>query len=983
MKKILLVSAFTFITTLSFAQEALRRVEGRVTASDEPEGLAGVSIVIKNTAKGTVTDVSGNYTLEVGKADVLVYSFIGYKPQEVSVGNQSKIDVNLAPDIAALEEVVVIGYGETSQRKLVTAVGSVGTEAIEDKPFVNLEQSIQGKLAGVQVQQASGRPGGGLTVRIRGATSVSAGNDPLYVVDGVPVLNTEGINPNDIASIDVLKDASSGAIYGARAANGVVLITTKRGSAGAPTFNFSMYTGIDQVVNTIDVLNTEQFIDYLNTARDNAGLPLVDEPFGFQNNTDWQRELFDPALIQNYQLSFSGGGEKSNFYVSGGYQNQEGVIAPSAFERFSIRANQDRSLTDRFRVGSSIALSRTTFESINDNQRVNSGGVILSALTTPPSIPVQNPDGTFPLNPYQAWENPIALVRGEERSSFSSKILANVYGEYTLPLGIVFKSSFGVDYNDARNTRFVDPFTTGNGRANQGEASHETFNELVWLWENTLTYDINIDNKHFLGLLAGQSAQHSRWERNFLLGRGFANGAVRSARGAANPIDIDAEAAEWAIASYFFRANYDYDGKYLASVSMRTDGSSRFGAGNRFALFPSASVGWNMAQEGFLANAGWIDMLKVRYSFGITGNQNIGNYTAFGLFSTGADYPFDGEVAPGIRPNQLENEDLKWETTAQHNLGIDFAAFNNRLEATVDIYTKRTEDMLLFTQLPHTSGFDGVTRNFGVLENKGVELALGGVLMEKSGFRWDMNANISVNRNRVENIGDPIFGGGIPDQGNVSILQEGQPINNFFGWVAQGVDPETGDMIFADIDQNGVINDQDRQVIGRVQPDFIWGATQNLSYKGLTLTAFFQGVQGQDVYNATRFELESMSSFKNQSRAVLDRWSEDNRDGTLPRAVFGDPNDNDRASTRWVEDGSFIKLRELTLAYQLPQKILQKLRLKGCKLYLQGRNLYVWTDYSGYDPEVSRVDGQTVSPNIDYGTYPQVRSYLAGINVNF
>ncbi|MHA7060147.1 TonB-dependent receptor [Aquimarina sp. M1] len=961
-----------------------QKVRGTVTDQNGMP-LPGANVLVKNTANGVVTNFDGNYSIDVKPKDILQFSYVGYISKEVLIVSQTTINIALEEDISGLEQIVVIGYGSSSKRELTSSVTSLSaSDVLENKPFSNVEQSLNGKLAGVQVIESSGSPGSGVSVRIRGVNSISAGNEPLYIIDGVQVINTEGLNPGDIESISILKDASATSIYGARASNGVVLITTKRGAIGDSSVDFSTYYGEDRIINTLSVLNSEQYIDYVNTARINAGQSPITDPFNNQFNTDWQKELYDPANLQNYQISFKGGSDNGNYYISGGYQNENGTIETTGFKRYSIRANLDRNMFESFKVGTSIALTRTNFDVINDNERINRGGVVLGALQTPPIIPIQNEDGTYPLNPFQALDNPIAIIRGENREFQTYKALMNLYGEYIFPFGMVFKSSFGVDYSNSKFNRFVDPFTTGNGRATEGEAETRTFLETIWTWENTLNYKFTLQDEINFDFLLGTSAQKSRFESTFLLGRGFANSSVTTAEGAAEPIDVGEQIGEWSNNSYFLRTNINYLKKYFLSSSIRTDGSSRFGPGNRYAIFPSISVAWLVSDEYLLKDSSWLTNLKIRYSYGVTGNQFIGNYDWYGLYGLGSNYVINGEIIPGAFPSQVQNEALKWESTKQHNIGIDIGLFSNRITINTDIYHKNTTDMLIFTQLPATTGFGGARQNIGTMTNKGIEVGLNVNALKSPDVSWNINANYYRNINEVTNLnGETIFGGFVNDQGNVGKIEEGEAVGNFFGYVSQGIDPDTGNIIFADLDDNGIINDEDRTIIGNSLPDFSWGVTNTLGYKGFELIAFFQGVEGQDIYNATRFELESLATFKNQSITALDRWTPENRDGTLPIAIFGDPNGNGRASTRWIEDGSYIKLRELTLSYTFPTSWIEKLKLSNLRIYAQGRNLYTWTDYSGYDPEVSRDGGSVVSANIDYGTYPQVKTYIAGLNLSF
>ncbi len=979
---------FLCSTLFSFAQT--RSLKGTVSdAFGVP--LPGATVIVKGTDQGTSTDFDGNFTIDVSTDDVLVVSYVGFLSREIVVGTQTTLQVLLESDEQALSEVVVIGYGTSTKRALTSAVTVLeSSEIIEDKPFTDVGQSLNGKLAGVQVIEASGSPGASPSIRIRGANSLSASVEPLYIIDGVQVTNTEALNPNDVESISVLKDAAASSIYGARAANGVVLITTKRGTRGKSSINFSSFIGEDRVINTLPVLNSQQYIDYLNTARINAGQSPITDPFNFQFNTDWQNELYAPATLQNYQISFTGGTEKGNYFLSVGLQDEEGTIETTGFRRYSVRFNQDNELYKNLKIGNSIALSRTQFNTINDNNRVNQGGVVLSALQTPPIIPIQNEDGSFAANPFQGgFDNPIALVRGENREFNTSKAIANIYGEYSFPFGLVFRSSFSVDYTESKFNRFVDPFNTSNGKANEGLAETSTFLQTVWLWENTLNYKFEpIKDVADVDFLLGTAAQQSKFENTRILGVGFPNGAITNVDAASEILDTDEIISEWSNNSFFLRTNVSFLDRYFFSSTVRRDGSSRFGPDNRFAIFPSVSAAWVVTEENFLKKASWLNLLKLRYSYGVTGNQEIGDYEWQGLYRLNSNYFINGEVLPGVAPDQVENRNLKWESTTQHNLGFDLGLFKNKLAMTVDLYQKDTDDLLIPNPLPSSSGFQVATQNIGSLTNRGIEIGLNATILSTDDFFWDINANYSKNENEVTNInGQIITGGGVNDQGNVTRIEEGQPIGNFFGFVSEGVDPATGDIIFRDLNGDGIINDEnDRTIIGNALPDFLWGATTNVAYKGLQLTAFFQGVEGQDIYNASRFELENQATFKNQSVTVLDRWTPDNTNTTIPRAVFGDPNGNGRASNRWVEDGSFIKLRELTLAYSFPKRIIEALKMTNLRIYVQGRNLYTWTDYTGYDPEVSRTENNRVdvlSSNIDYGTYPQVKTYIAGLNVTF
>ncbi|WP_299682844.1 TonB-dependent receptor [uncultured Dokdonia sp.] len=984
-KTFIFILYFLSISSLLQAQELL--LSGKVLGETSTP-ILGATILVKNTSRGVTSDFDGNFSLKVSKGETLVVSSVGFEAQEILITNQSSIEVILIEDILSLKEVVIIGYGTSTKKSLTSSVSVVeGEDIVDDKPFTNIENSLQGKISGIQVINPSGSPGQSTAIRIRGAISLLGNSDPLYIIDGIQAQNTEGLNPRDVESISVLKDASATSIYGAQAANGVVLITTKRGEKGKSMLRFSSFLGVNEVVNTLDLLNSEQFINVLNTSRANVGLPLVADPNNFAFNSDFQRELYDPATVQNYEVSFSGGDNNGNYYISGGLQDEQGTIETTGFQRYSLRFNQDREVFKNLKVKSSVGLSRTNFNVINDNQRVNQGGVVLSALQTPPIIGIIDDNGNFPSNPFQpGFDNPIALVRGEDREFVTSKVLANLNLGYTLPAGILINSAFSIDYSQSKFNRFVDPFTTSNGRATNGQAETATFQNTIWLWENTVNYNFSpVKDKINLDFLLGTSIQERRDDNTRILGNNFLNGSITTVNPATEILATEESIFENSNNSIFFRTKISYLDRYFIESTIRRDGSSRFGPSNRFAVFPSFSGSWIASDEKFLQEVSWLSRLKFRIGYGFTGNQNFGNNRFQALFSPNSNYVVNGQVVTGVFPSQVANANLKWESTEQTNFGIDLSLFKNRFNITFETYLKNTTDLLINNPLPITTGFDNATQNIGSIENRGIELALDAVLLDTDDLSINLNANYTRNVNEVTNIGGQIItSGSVSDQGEVTRIEEEQPVGNFFGFVSEGVDPETGNIIFSDLNGDGIIDDNnDRTIIGNALPDFSWATTTTINYKGFELIVFFQGVEGQDIYNATRLELENQSGFTNQSTTVLNAWTPDNPNTDIPRAAFGDPDGNNRASTRWVEDGSFIKLRELTLGYNFPKKWTQKLGINNLKLFMQGRNLATWTNYSGYDPEVSRDGSNVLSSGIDFGTYPQVRTFIGGLNMTF
>ena len=968
-----------FITGQNFT------VSGVVQDGETGESLAGVSVMVANSGRGTATDVNGEFTLQVEENSQLVLSYVGYQTKRVKVDGRSDLNIVMSEQSFGLDEVVVIGYGTKSRRDVTSAVASVSTEDIEKKPIIRLENALQGTAAGVQVNQYSGKPGNAISIRVRGATSLSAGSEPLYVLDGVPILNTEGINPANIASIEVMKDASASAIYGARAANGVVLITTKSGSPGQSKISISSNFGISEVVKTLPLLNGEQYVDLVNETYVNAGQSPVLNAADFTANTDWQEEVFRTAVTSDLQLSFSGGSDKSNYFISANRNAQEGVVRGSDFERFNLRTNFDSQLRDWVRVGSRISVSKVDFNNVPDNSRVNQGGVILGALSSPPIIGIYNEDGTYTTNPLQAWENPVANIEAPKDVTSTTRLVSNLYAEFDIIKNLQFKSSFGTEAYYNKNDYFLDPLRTQFGRSLEGIATTNTNRELVWLWENTLNYHLT-KAEHSFDFLAGITAQESSYEGTFSRAEGFPNGAISTLNAGSRKIEASSYASQWAIFSYLSRVSYKFGDKYLANLSFRADGSSRFGRGNRYAYFPALSLGWRLSEEAFMNPVSTIDDLKLRGSVGATGNQNIGDFTSIGLYSTGSNYNFNNVILPGTRPATIGNENLKWETTTQYNIGFDISLFDFALSITGDYYYKRTEDLLINVDLPRSTGFESGIQNLGEVENMGWELSFRSANIRREKFSWNTQFNISANRNKVLDIGGAdqiIFAGSIPERGFSVIVQEGLPLGTFYGYNSLGVNPENGDIVFEDVNKDGAVDENDRTVIGDANPDFILGLTNTLTYGGFTLDVLLQSSIGNDIFNATRIETEGMFSVKNASATALNRWQNPGDITRVPRAVFGDPNENTRISNRFIEDGSFLRVRNITLSYNLSKAALKSLRMQSLSVYLSAQNLLTFSNYAGYDPEVNRDGGNAISQGIDFGTYPQSRIITAGLTLDF
>lgn len=990
-----------------FLKAQSRVLTGQVTDLDN-FALPGVNIYIKGTTTGTTTDLEGNYRLEVeGPETVLVYSFIGYITQEVTSGARTTIDVLLAEDATELSEVIVTGYSYVKKRDLIGAIASVSAEDIKDLPVISVDQALQGKAAGVQVTQSSGTPGGGITVRVRGNTSISASNRPLFIIDGVPVedgalaLRSFGgqndnalatLNPNDIESFQVLKDASAKAIYGSRAANGVVLITTKRGGKDAKTtVSFDVQRGVIDLANKIDLLSSEELVELQREALINAG-QNPDESGIIKGvtdavNTDWIDMVTRQAIMEQYQLSFSGGNEQTRFYSSFNYRGEEGVILNNQFLRFAGTLNVDHQVNAKMKFGNNLTISKTRNDRIKGDNFLD--GVYSGAVRSLPYYYPYDEKGRI-IGPgsssYGGFPNfnPVGQAVLPRFETYALKILVGVFGEYEINKNLRARAKFSVDYNDIAEDQF-EPSSTAIGGflasvGGQGYGVFSTGAYITYINTNTITYNQTFGD-HVINATAGTEFLQRTERTSFVQGRLFPSDDFTYITSAGI---VDAGSSGFlssGLNSYFAEARYDYREKYFASVTTRYDGSSRFGQSNRFGLFPSISAGYRISNEAFFPKNTIIDDLKLRMSYGFTGNERIGDYAFLGTF---ASTTYNGVT--GTAPANLENPELQWEVTREANIGIDLSLFSGRIQTTVDGYQNLTSKLLFAEPIPLTTGFGSIQGNIGEVSNLGIELAVNTVNIDKD-FTWSTNFNVSRNVNMVKSLADtlPLFRGYTASgAGNTNIVKVGYPLGTFWGLNFLGVDPATGDAIYEDVNGDGQISPDDGMVIGTAQADFIGGITNNLSYKGFDLSLFLQFSYGNEILNFSNTGLlnagEDLNN--NQVRKALDRWQEPGDITDVPRYESGNTRNNWHSS-RFLEDGSFLRIKNVSLGYNLPLRYAQKIKAQGIRVYGSATNVLTWTNYTGNDPEVSTLDGSTTSQGIDFFTLPQVKTMMVGVNVKF
>lgn len=974
-----------------FAQQIT--VQG-VVKDQTGETVIGASVMEKGTTNGTITGIDGDFSLNMSSNGTLVVSFVGYKTQEVQVKGQKQLQVVLSEDAEMLDEVVVIGYGTMKKSDLTGAVSSIGNKDIKDSPVSNLGQAIQGKISGVQIVDA-GKPGDNVSIKIRGLGSIN-NCDPLVVIDGVPTdLGLSSLNMADVERLDVLKDASATAIYGSRGANGVVMITTKRGTEGKGKLAVSANYSFQNATNVPSLLNAAQYAELSNDMMVNSGRnpnPEWANPSELGAGTDWMDELLRTGVMQNYTVSYSGGNEKSHYYVSGGFLDQSGIVKSVNYRRFTFQSNSDAQVLKWLKFSNNITFSADTKKSGSYN--------IGDALKALPIYPVKNEDGSWS-GPdgnsewYGSTRNPIGPTELNKSQTDGYNFLANLTAELTFTKWLKFKSTFGYD----AKFWFIDNFTpkynwkpTPTEETSRYKSDNKSF---TYLWDNYFLFDHTFAEKHRVGLMAGMSAQ---WNTNDYLNAQknvFMFDNVHEMDNGEEMYAIGGNETEWALLSYMARVNYSYEDRYLLTATIRRDGSSRFGKKHRWGTFPSVSVAWRASQEKWFPKNDYINDLKVRAGYGVTGSQaSVGNYSYLASYNTSV-YPFG--ISSGnqtaLVSSTLANPYIHWEEVAQTNIGFDASLFNSRVMFSFDAYLKETRDMLVKASIPITSGFEDTTTtytNAGKVRNQGIEMSLHTINLTGE-LGWETNLTATYNKNKIKDLNSdvPYYINQI-NNSYVTMLAKDYPINVFYGYVTDGIfqnqsevnthavqpGAEPGDIRFRDLNNDGVINDSDRTVIGNPNPSWLFSMNNSLSYKGFELSVFLQGIAGNKIYNANNIDNTGMAAAYNQTTDVLKRWQREGTSNSMPRAVFGDPNQNTRVSDRFVENGSYLRLKNITLSYTFPKQWLQKAQIENARLSLSCENVATITGYSGFDPEVG-ING------IDQNRYPISRTFSLGLNFNF
>lgn len=1017
---------------IAISADAQTLITGVVRDADTKETLVGANIRLKSDPTvGTSSDIDGSFTLSVTPVnDVLVISFVGYTEKEVSFSGPVSLDIALTNE-RELDEIIIVGYGTQKKSDITGSISSTRNEDFRDQPISNVAGSIQGKVSGIDIRNASGTPGAGLLVSVRGQFN------PLYVVDGIPMIsesnssistsfdlqgNSVGagqnissiadINPDDIESIEILKDASAASIYGARAANGVILITTKRGKAGKTKFNLNYYTGIQQVSRPLDFLSSEELVDLIEEARQNDYNAWLADPTIFGEDydpalstnplpdswytgveTNWMDEIFRTAPINNVEFSASGGNEKTKFYISNAYFDQQGIVIESYYKRFNSRINLDHQVSDKLKFGENISLTvSNNRRSLNDNVYT---GTVTNAIGSSPLMPVYEEDGSYAnFEDYQAsWlsDNPVLSTIEIIPFTKTTRMLASVFAEYAIRPNLRFRSTWSADVTGLTDDIYFSPLTT-DAEAVGGKATNSVFNQKVWLGENILTYDTQIGAGNFFTLMGGFNLQQSMGDFVSISGQGFPIGSgLQDVSSAAIVTGGESFSSGYALVSFLGRANYAIQSKYLFSVSARVDGSSRFSPNNRYGFFPAGSIGWHISDEAFWPSASPISSLKIRASYGITGDQEIGDFQYISFWS-----PVNYNGQSGLGPRNLADADLRWQSNKMFNVGIDYALWKGRVNGSMEFYQGNKADLLSDDVISGITGFSSVTRNYGNIQTTGFEFSGQGYIVDKKDFDWTLGINVSWIHSEIKDLStDSILLSAYTDLTATHILVEGQPYGAFWGVPFEGVDPETGDPIYTDTNGDGEIDDSDAQIIGKSIPDWFGGWNTRVRYKQWDAQIAATFTWGNDVYNMIRSTYQTggwsdygwdeefylYQVYANNTHVIDDRWQQPGDETDIPRASLFNYNFYQN-SGQAIEDGSHMRIREISLGYTI--KPANTRYYESLRLYLQVQNAFVFTNYTGFDPEVSSTGGDNPqTAGVDYAAYPQARTFMFGFNFGF
>lgn len=1019
---------FCFISisevALSHKYESDQAIVIRGNVKDESgEILIGVSIILKGTTTGTITDIDGNYEIEVAELnDILVFSYVGYETVTEHINGRTEINVTMHVSAIALDEVVAIGYGTKKQSDIIGSVSVVKSDEISDLPVPTIDQALQGKATGVKVTQFSGAPGEGVVVRIRGVGTINY-NDPLYIVDGIPTKDAfNTLSPVDIESISILKDASAASIYGARAANGVILITTKKGGKGLPRFIYTMYTGVQSAYNLTEMTNRDQYVELYNEAAIADGREIINqEMIDTLPDTDWWEEIFRPALITNHHLTISGGSENINYLISGNYFKQDGIILNSGFDRYSLITSISTTLSKRISVGTNINLSRSSTALVGnsgDGYMGNGGSVVRYAFFRTPIYPVYDNNNEFidyyPLYGHIFGDgyNPVGLAEKFDWTRTGNRVFGNAFINWQIFDVLTFKSDYGIDLNVIGDKRFNENWGY-EGRINNPNSMTESTTFIdIQTWKNTLTYDKDLNGIHSLNILLGselirsESHAHSSSAQNFpdqIANLRYLSNGMTNER-------VDGWQENWALFSVFGRIAYKYKEKYFAEVVLRRDGSSRFGSNNPYGVFPAASVGWRIDNEPFLADSKLISHLKLRLSAGQLGNQEIGNYSFASLMTSGAYYPFGTNVASGYYLQKHGNENLKWESQTQYDAGIDLGLLDNKIFIYLDYYNKLTNNMLVQAPLPPSSGSaEASFFNAGKVQNTGIELEIN-YKNQINKLKYNVGLLFSHFSNKVLELygGNPIPAGRIDNGVYATLTEEGYPIGSFYLYEMEGIFQDTaeisnhafqgnniqpGDVKFKDIggpegDPDGVIDSYDRKHVGSPFPDFTYGINAAFNYLNWDFSFFIEGINGNEIYWQAAHDIEGFyRAFNLTSRVYDERWTGPGTSNTQPRVSWSGATNNKKPSTRFLFDGSYLRLKNINIGYTFNKNITEKISANTIKVYISVQNLYTFTKYPGLDPEMQTSDNAKnegdLAVGIDWGTYPSARTFSFGLNVDF